>query len=90
MHNLRPFLYGQQLAWQIIFDYTINPSNGVEPIPKVIFDKFKTNIIIKCKKKALEGARKAQPDLVLCTYRLKLDHDQAAATFYWENNFTSC
>ena len=86
--NSRPALYGQWLAWQITLDHAIDPADGVEPAPKVISDKFKADIIIRCKKKALEEARKLQAGLVLWTDGSKLDQGQVAAAVCWEDNPT--
>ena len=35
--NSRPTLYGQWLAWQITLNHAIDPADGVEPTPKVIY-----------------------------------------------------
>lgn len=86
--NSRPTLYGQWLAWQITLDYAIDPADGVEPTPKVTSDKFRTDVIIRCKEKAFEEERKIQPGLVLWTDESKLDQGQAAASVCWEVNFT--
>lgn len=59
MQNLKPTLYGHQLALKIIFNHAINPADRIESTPKVISDKFKADVMIRCKKKALKEARKA-------------------------------
>lgn len=66
--NSRPTLYGQWLAWQLTIDHSIDPAEGVEPVEKIVFDElFKADISIKCKKEALEEARKDKPGLVVWT-----------------------
>ncbi len=64
--NSRPTLYGQCLAWQITIDHSIDPAEGVEPVEKIESNcLFKADVIIKCKKEALEEARKDRTGLVL-------------------------
>ena len=78
--NSRPTLYGQWLAWQITVDHSIDPADGVEPVKKMRSGKsFKADVIVRCKKRALEEARRNQPGLVLWTDRSKLDQGQVAA-----------
>lgn len=61
----RPKLYGQWLAWQITVDYSIGPAEGVEPVEKIASHSlFKADVITKCKKEALEEARKDRTGLV--------------------------
>ena len=88
--NSRPTLYGQWLAGQITFYHAIDPADGVEPAQKAIFSKFNADVIVRCKKKALEEARKTQVGLVLWTDGSKLDQGQVAAAVCWEDNFTGC
>ena len=78
--NSRPTLYGQWLAWQLTIDHSIDPAEGVEPVENMMSDKlFKADVIIQCKKKALEEARKNQPGLVLWTDGSKLNQGQVGA-----------
>ncbi len=88
--NLRPTLYGQWLAWQITVDHSIDPADGVEPVKKMRSGKsFKADVIVRCKKRALEEARRNQQRLVLWTDGSKLDQDQVAAAVCWEDNLTA-
>ena len=55
----------------------------------MISDKlFKADIIVRCKKRALEEARKNQPGLVVWKDGSKLDQGQLAAAICWEDKFT--
>lgn len=65
MQNSRPILYGQWWASQLTLDHFIDPAEGVEPVEKSTFDKFKANISIKCKIEALKKARKDKPGCAL-------------------------
>lgn len=72
--NVWPKLYGQQLVQQIITNYSINLTEKVKPIIKLIFHNlFKPQVIIKSKKKVIKKVRKDHQDLVFQTNSLKLD-----------------
>lgn len=51
-------------------------------------DLFKVKVVIKCKKEALEEARKDKPGLVVWTDGSKLDQGQTVAAICWEDKLT--
>lgn len=79
-------LYGQWLAWQITVEHSIDPAEGVEPVetidPSIV---FRGDIIIECKKQALEAAKKDRTGLVLWTDGSKLDNGNLGATVCWRD-----
>lgn len=84
--NSRATLYGQWLTWQITIDYSIDPAEGVEPVEKIASNSlFKADVIIKCKKEALEEARKDRTGLVLWTDESKFDQGHIAAAVCWKD-----
>lgn len=60
----RSTLYGQWLELQITIDHSFDPAEGLESV-EMIASNFKANVIVKCKKIALEEARKDKTGLVL-------------------------
>ena len=57
--DARPTLHGQWLAWQITFDYAIDPAERVELVRKLTLNSlFKPNVIIRGKKEAMKEAEK--------------------------------
>ena len=66
IENIRPILYGQWLAWQLTVEHSIDPANGVEPVPVISsVSHFKNKVIIANKEQALKEARKYRTGLVL-------------------------
>ncbi len=63
--NARPTLYGHWLAWQISFEHSIDPTDGVEPVEIMEVDRFSGKIVIQPKKNALEEAKKYRAGLVM-------------------------
>ena len=56
----------------------------------MMFDKlFQVDVIMRCKKRALQEARKNQPGLILWTDGLKVDQGQVTAVVCWEDKFIS-
>ena len=43
--NARPTLYGHWLAWQISFEHSIDPADGVEPVEIMEVDRFSGKIV---------------------------------------------
>lgn len=56
--NVRPTLYGQWLAWQIIIDHSIDPADGVEPVDIMEPYRFQGKILVQAKKDAINEAKK--------------------------------
>ena len=76
--NTKPTLYGQWLAWQLTVEHSIDPANGVEPVPVISsVSHFKNKVIIANKEQALKEARKYCTGLVLWTDGSKLDQESA-------------
>lgn len=72
--NARPTLYGQWLAWQVTVEHSIDPAEGVEPVEMMEpGNVFTGDIVIECKKQALQEAKKYGAGLVLWTDGSKLD-----------------
>ena len=66
IENIRPILYGQWLAWQLTVEHSIDPANGVEPVPVISsVSHFKNKVIIANKEQTLKEARKYRTGLVL-------------------------
>lgn len=58
----------------------------MEPVEKIASNSlFKADVIIKCKKEALEEARKDRTGLVLWTDGSKLDQGHIAAAVCWKD-----
>ncbi len=56
----------------------------------MMLDKlFQVDVIMRCKKRALEKARKNQPGLILWTDGLRFDQSQVADVVCWEDKFTN-
>lgn len=67
---------------------TIDPAEGVEPVRELAsYSLFKSDVIIKCKKKAIEEARQDNPGLVFWTDGSKLDQGKLAAKWKEESIF---
>lgn len=78
--NVRPTLYGQWLAWQVTVEHSIDPAEGVEPVETMEpGNVFTGDIIIECKKQALQEAKKYRAGLDLWTDGSKLDQGNVGA-----------
>lgn len=89
--NTRPTLYGQQLAWQLSTEHSIDLANGVEPVPVTGPDfYFKGKIIIGQKEQALKEVTKNRTGLVLCTDGSKLDQGNTGAAVCWKDERLDC
>lgn len=83
--DTRPPLYGQWLAWQLTTEHSINPANGVEPVPVIGPDfRFRGEIIIQHKKQALVEATRHRNGLVMWTDGSKLDQGNAGDAICWK------
>ena len=87
--DTRPTTYGHWLAWQITVEHSIDPADGVEPVEKITSDfQFQGEVIIKCKKQALEEAISYQTGLVMWTDGSKLDQGNTGAAVCWKDRNT--
>lgn len=55
------------LAWQISFEHSIDPADGVEQVETMEIDRFSGKIVIQPKESALEEAKKYRAGLVMLT-----------------------
>lgn len=82
--NARPTLYGQWSAWQLTTEHSIDPANGVEPVPVLSPNfHFRKEVIRGDKEQALKETRKYQTGLVLWTDGSKLNQGEAGAAVCW-------
>lgn len=64
--NTKLKMFGQLLAQQVAGNYSIDPADGVKPLPNPGLDiKFSSNIIIEAKKKVLEEAKKYHIEYII-------------------------
>lgn len=84
--DTRPTWYGQWLAWQLTTEHSIDPENGVEPVPVTGPDfYFQGKIIIEHKEQALKEATKNRAGFVLWTDGSKLEQGNTGAAVCWKD-----
>ena len=84
--STRPKLFGHLLAQQVACNYSIDPADGVEPVPNPDPNiNFSGNIIIEAKKKALEEARKYRAGNIFWVDGSKLSQGNAGAATCWKD-----
>ncbi len=84
-------MYGQWLAWQLTTEHSIDPANGVEPVPVISPEfQFKKEVIIGNKEQALKEARRYQTGLALWTDGSKLDQGNTGAAVCWKDKRLGC
>lgn len=84
--STKPKTLGQLLAQQVASNYSIDPADGVEPVPNPGLDiQFSGDIIIEAKKKALEEAKKYWTGKVVWVDGSKLSQGNVGATACWKS-----
>lgn len=82
--NARPASYGQWLAWQITIEQSIDPADGLEPVETIEPGiRFKGEIIIEPKERAIEEAKKYGSGLFMWTDQSKLENGWTGAAVCW-------
>ena len=79
-------MFGQLLAQQVAGNYSIDPADGVEPVPNPDLDiNFSGDIIIEPKKKALEETKKYRAENVFWVDGPKLSQGNTGSAVCWKD-----
>lgn len=82
----KPKMFDQLLAQLVVSHYSIDPADGVEPVPNPGLDiKFSGDIIIEAKKKALGEAKKYHTGHIIWVDGSKLSQGNAGAAACWKD-----
>lgn len=84
--STKPKLFGHLLAQQVACNYSIDPADGVEPVPNPGPDvNFSGNVIIEAKKKALEESKKYRAGNIFWVDGSKPSQGNAGAATCWKD-----
>lgn len=84
--NTEPKLFDHLLAQQMAYNHSINPADGVEPVPNPSLDiNFSENIVIEAKKQALKEVKKYHAGYVIQVDKSKLCQGNAGEAAYEKN-----
>lgn len=82
IENISPTLYGQQLAWQTIIKYSIDPTDNIKPVKSIEPNRFKEKIVIQVRKKAIVEAKKYWPGVIMQIDGFKFYQENVGAAVY--------